>query len=118
LTALENVPEGHGAVKFAAQYQPACSRWEKKRRRRRRRRRDGDEERKETSKKSQAAQRRVGAKYSCVCVRADSAPSPPRAALTLLLTGHVVIVLVVVPPGQYVPAAQGRHWLGEVTARE
>jgi len=52
LTALENVPEGHGAVKFAAQYQPACARWEKKRRRRRRRRRNGDEERKETSKKS------------------------------------------------------------------
>jgi len=51
LTALEKVPDGHGAVRFAAQYQPA---------------------------------------------------------------GHVVTVLVVVPPGQNVPAAQVRHWLGEV----
>ena len=28
LTALEKVPEGHGAVKLAAQYPPACARWE------------------------------------------------------------------------------------------
>lgn len=44
LTALEKVPEGHGAVKFAAQYQPACARWEEEEERRRRTdgRTDGD----------------------------------------------------------------------------